>query len=183
MKKWIGPLLLIVAFGCQTSRPTLTIDAIPTPLAQRAGTELPAETEKKLEIPVPAVRFPLEENFVGKTEEEVKDLLGSPKSEMERSCKVGVQENTAVEITMYGTQWYYEAENENYSANTYMCVFRGKVVSTLQESKFVVDKKIIEQTRKIVDHVLIRQQLRNKTKTDEDLFIEQETKNSPKKDL
>ena len=193
MKQWISLLVIVATFsGCKTSSPKVNLDAIPVPLAQRAGTELPSvkievlpeKTETRSEPQTPDIRFAIEKNLIGKTEGEVKVLLGVPKEQQPFGCRTNVQDND-VEINVIGEQWSYEATVGNYSAEMDLCLFRGKVIAQQFQSRIDGNGRIDARTKNSTDHKLIRELLLDKTKTDRDLLMEEELikKDEPKKDL
>lgn len=193
MNKKIGLALLSIALGCQTPKPAApTADAIPVPPAQRAGVALPTvqpesspeKTETKSEPQTPDIRFAIEKNLVGKTEGQVKSLIGIPKGQQPFGCRTNVQDND-VEIDVIGDQWRYEATTDNYFAQMDLCLFRGKVIAEELQSRTEGAGRIDTKTRNITDHKLIRELLLDKTKTDKDLLMEEELikNDEPKKDL
>jgi len=186
IKNRIGFLLILTMLGCQASRAAGSVGAIPVPLAVRSGTDLPSfpmQTETKSEENKPDIRYVIEKILIGKTEAEVKSLIGIPKQQQPNSWRINVQD-TSIEINVIGDQWNYEATAGNYSASMDLCLFRGKVVAQKLQTRIRGNGRTDTLMRTTTDQRLINELLLDKTKTDKDLLMEEEEPWAPpKKDL
>jgi len=178
MKNQIILLFLISTLGCQTSRAGAPLKELPTLTLSVAPK---VETETKSEENKPDIRFAIEKNLIGKTEEQVKGLIGPPKKQTP-GCSTNVQ-GGEISIDVNGYQWSYSAKLGNYSAEMDLCLFHGKVIAQQLQTRIDGNGRIDVRTRSATDHRVIRQLMLDKHKTDKDLLLEEEVEDAPKKDL